>query len=48
MEEVRDRNQAPKTREDVGVTVKNTHCNPVLFRCRLNFGNFGASIFYLK
>ena len=24
------------------------HCNPLLFRCRFNFGNFGTSIFYLN
>ena len=24
------------------------YCNPLLFRCRFNFGNFGTSIFYLN
>ena len=27
---------------------KKKYCNPLLFRCRFNFGNFGTSIFYLN
>ena len=32
----------------VSILLNVQYCNPLLFRCWFNFGNFGASVFYLN